>query len=394
MSKLQLSEKSILLHVSILFATAPMLAFAQQTNVISSGDLTVLSAALSSDTHSELDYENAIPMALPINYFPSSMSADADSLPKTSGSRSGSRGQDGAKVTHVPVESISSESAAEIAPSEFGTQNHPYSTSRVDTDPSKYKASRTYPYSPTGKLYFKIGASTYVCSASLVKPGVLVTAAHCVASFGASTFYSDFEFHPAKYNGTTLTGTWNADSVSVKTSYFNGTESCAVSGVVCPNDVATIKLAGRKSNTDYPGHTIGWYGYGWGFYSFSDTPMGLKGAHISQLGYPVSHDSGLKMQRNDSFGYKDTSLSNNVVIGSRMTGGSSGGPWLVNLGTKASGASLGSKAKFNVVVGVTSWGYVSSGPKQQGASPFTTSNIKTLVNYYCPKGAVDKHCVN
>ena len=33
-------------------------------------------------------------------------------------------------------------------------------------------------------LFFKIGSSTYVCSASLIKRGVVVTAAHCVANFG------------------------------------------------------------------------------------------------------------------------------------------------------------------------------------------------------------------
>jgi hypothetical protein len=32
---------------------------------------------------------------------------------------------------------------------------------------------------------------------------------------------------------------------------------------------------------------------------------------------------------------------------------------------------------------VTSWGYTSTSPKQQGASPFTSTNIVPLVNSAC-----------
>ena len=91
------------------------------------------------------------------------------------------------------------------------------------------------------------------------------------------------------------------------------------------------------------------------------------------------------MERNDSQGFVSTSLSNNTIIGSLMTGGSSGGPWLVNLGNppSLSGISFGSAASHNVVVGITSWGYTDTSIKQQGASPFTSNNIVSLVNTAC-----------
>jgi hypothetical protein len=38
---------------------------------------------------------------------------------------------------------------------------------------------------------------------------------------------------------------------------------------------------------------------------------------------------------------------------------------------------------FNIVVGVTSWGYTDSFTKQQGSSPFTSRNIKALVDVAC-----------
>lgn len=89
------------------------------------------------------------------------------------------------------------------------------------------------------------------------------------------------------------------------------------------------------------------------------------------------------MQRTDSQAFV-SSLAGNSVWGSGQTGGSSGGPEVANLGVVGSlSTPLGSEASANIVVGVTSWGYVSSAIKQQGASPFTSTNIVPLVNAAC-----------
>jgi len=101
----------------------------------------------------------------------------------------------------------------------------------------------------------------------------------------------------------------------------------------------------------YPGTRVGWYGYGWNGWGFNSSKQIL----INQLGYPVSHDSGLKMQRTDSQGFVDAEMSNNTVWGGRQTGGSSGGPELVNLGplaTLGGGVLPGSAYNRNIVVGV------------------------------------------
>ncbi len=98
------------------------------------------------------------------------------------------------------------------------------------------------------------------------------------------------------------------------------------------------------------------------------------------------------MQRTDSQGYVDGAAAGNTVWGSRQTGGSSGGPEVVNLGYVANlnGISVGSDANTNVVVGVTSWGYTDQVYKAQGASPFTSNNIVPLVNAAC--SAYPKAC--
>jgi hypothetical protein len=163
------------------------------------------------------------------------------------------------------------------------------------------------------------------------------------------------------------------------TSYYDGTDPCAAAGVICQDDMAVIVLSPQAGS--YAGNRTGWYGYGWNGYSYNPSALAL----IDQLGYPVALDSGVYMERNESQGFVSASNSNNTIIGSLMTGGSSGGPWLVNLGMPPTlnGTAFGTAASHNTVVGVTSWGYTNSAVKQQGASPFTSSNIVTLVNTVC-----------
>jgi V8-like Glu-specific endopeptidase len=269
---------------------------------------------------------------------------------------------------------------ADVEPSAYGTSLHPYTTARVSA--FKNLPTKFYPYRAAGKLFFKDGGSSYVCTGSLIKPGVVVTAAHCVCDFGSGAFYSDWEFVPAQYQDTAPYGMWTTVSATVMTSYLIGTETCAQPGVVCPNDVAVLVLQpkGPAGAKFYAGDNTGWLGYGWGGFGFTNQDLTL----VSQLGYPVSHDAGTIMQRTDSQGFVDAGQSNNTVWGSRQTGGSSGGPEIVNLGIRGQlNTPLGTDEDPNMVIGVTSWGYTDARVKQQGASPFTSGNIVPLVNAVC-----------
>lgn len=336
-----------------------------------------------------IDFANAIPMPLPKNPMKSSGFAP-EAAPQFTGAPGfspGGAGDGKQSPTLVPQSNFIEENSG-ISSQDFGTSQHPFSSARVDA--SGNQTSKFYPYSPTGKLYFNIGAATYVCSASLIRPGVIVTAAHCVADFGGS-WYSNWTFVPSLDGTKAPYGTWKTQDAWVMGSYLAGTESCAVAGVVCPNDVAVIRLAPKKNatlGTYYAGNRTGWYGYGWNGYGYTGA-FGGTVSHISQLGYPQAIDSGKIMQRNDSMGYVDAGLSSNLVIGSLLTGGSSGGPWLVNLGITPtlSGISFGSAPAYNIVTNVTSWGYTNPVYKQQGASTFTDGNIIPLVNAICPSTA-------
>ncbi|MXN75699.1 trypsin-like serine protease [Burkholderia sp. 4701] len=353
-------------------------ALAQQ--VKSHGGVTQITLPARSLQAAAIDFKNAKPMPLPRPVVaPPSM---LDSLLYNARPALGVPGfaQGGAgdgKLRPVQLVAPIDLSQTGVQPQEYGSSNQPYTTSQVNAYGNN--TQYYYPFRAAGKLFFNIGSATYLCSASLIKPGVVVTAAHCVANFGQRQFYSNWVFVPAYSNGAAPYGTWNGASATVMTSYYDGTDPCAVAGVVCQDDVAVIVLAPQGGS--YAGNSAGWYGYGWNGYSYNPSGVAL----IDQLGYPVALDSGVYMERNESQGFVSASNSNNTIIGSLMTGGSSGGPWLVNLGMPPalSGTGFGNAASHNVVVGVTSWGYTDTTVKQQGASPFTSGNIVTLVNTVC-----------
>jgi V8-like Glu-specific endopeptidase len=335
----------------------------------------------------DVDFVSAKPMPLPINESPEdttqSMVRALLSTPAL-GTPGYAPGAEGTGKTSPVFLGTPEAAESGVTSEDFGTNNHPFTTARADL--YGLNTNQVYPYRAAGKLFFKIGTSSFICSASLIKRGIVVTAAHCVANYGQKQFYSGWQFVPGYRNGSAPFGTWTANEVWIKTAYYNGTDACAVFGVVCPDDVAVIILKSTPSGA-YPGTAAGWFGY---WYGGGFTSNGLT--HITQLGYPGGLDNAADMERNDSQGYINSSDSNNTVIGSNMNGGSSGGPWIANFGLPSvlTGETNGSFSPPNVVVGVTSWGYTSTGPKEQGASPFTINNIQSLLTSAC--GATPAAC--
>ena len=364
-------------------------AAAQVRNV---GGFTVLSVPSTGGPQGNVDFVRAKTMKLPTSSAPTDQTpflvSSLISPPArgTSGSTAGSQGTGVMNHMFLGVPEAADEDGS--SPLAFGTTNHPFSTARADLDSGGVTATnRTYPYRAAGKLFFKIGVGSYICSAALIKRGIAVTAAHCVADYGKSQFYNSWQFIPGYRNGNAPFGTWTVNQVWVKTSYFNGTDGCFQFGVICPNDVAVLILNPSATGA-YAGASTGWLGYGWGNFGFAGSQT-----HITQLGYPSGLDNAKYMERNDSSGFTNVTYSNNTIIGSNMDGGSSGGPWVVNFGIPPvlTGETSGSAANPNIVVGVTSWGSISKGPKEQGASPFTSNNIVSLVNSAC--GAVPAACL-
>lgn len=289
-----------------------------------------------------------------------------------------------------------------VTPQAYGSSSTKwaYTVARVANSSNQTSTSITnspvsaQPYRSTGKLYARWGANWYVCTAALVKKGVLLTAAHCVHDYGQGTsgFANEVLWVPANStpNGGEF-GQYSAREIRIPTPYQNGTDTCTVPGVVCNNDIAAVVLETRNGihAGDYLG---GWYGYGWNGYSFvANSAMGRATvADITQLGYPVAFDYGYQMQRNASFGKfvsqraKNRKQLLNTQLGSPLTGGSSGGPWFVNFGTSPQitvAASFGLANERNIIVGVTSWGYSTVGVNIQGASWLGQNNEYPAAGY-------------
>lgn len=366
--------------ISLIGSTIAVGAGAQQVKTVGNVTHLVLPAQ-STEAARTIDFAHAQPMPLPNPGFAAPTREEsalfAPAAMGAPGHAAGGAGDGKRMAVQLAAPTSLGTQDSGVGSQEFGTSSQPFTTNRVDAlgDNTQFY----YAFRPAGKLFFNIGSATYVCSASLIKPGVVVTAAHCVANFGRQQFYGNWVFVPAYSNGYAPYGVWSAASAAVLSAYYSGTDPCAVSGIVCQDDVAVLMLTPQSGV--YAGNRAGWYGYGWNGYGFNGSAQAL----INQLGYPVALDGGALMERNDSQGYRATSFSNNTIIGSLMTGGSSGGPWDVNLGVapNLAGTGFGSAAARNTVVGVTSWGYTDTTVKQQGASPFTSSNIVPLVNYAC-----------
>jgi V8-like Glu-specific endopeptidase len=368
-------------------------ALAAQPGVKQNGAITSISFADAATqlAHDSMDYVNARPKALPIasNFSPETARAELigllSSVAGTPGKKPGFvRGQVGDGQEHPMFLGTPAKNSADdggVSPQEFGTSNLPFSTSRADGQTGT--TNKTYPFRASGKLFFNEGPNAFICSASLLAKGLVVTAAHCVADFGKNTFHTNYRFVPGYKSGSAPYGSWTAKAVYVLAAYANGTDSCAQSGVICKDDVALIVLNAQSGR--YPGTNTGFYSYGFDGYGFTSNKL----TEVTQIGYPACLDNGEIMERTDSQGATSASNSNNTLIGSLMCGGSSGGPWLVNFGRRPNltGTTSGTYPLSNTVIGTTSWGSTATGPKNQGAAPFLSTNIKALVTGACGANA-------
>lgn len=311
----------------------------------------------------------------------------------------------------------------------FGTAKMPYTTQRVmvtelgTPSDSKFNTPVTsYPFSATGKILATFpGGQGFICTGSLIGPGLLVTAAHCIHNFGQGDagFATDVKWQPSHFANAAGKaqkpyGTYSWKTAAIPSTYHDGTDTCEAgsAGVVCNNDIAIVILKPRDGQE--AGEALGWYGYGTNGFSYVQSPtLGNKTVvHITQLGYPKAFDKGFQMIRTDAVGFRyNVGQLRNTKMGSAQTGGSSGGPWLVNFGTPPDiklGEDAGEAANDNIVVGVTSWGFTDTVVNEQGSSFFGQNleypqtdvqnggwgagNLGFLVNFFCSDPAFAASC--
>ena len=249
-----------------------------------------------------------------------------------------------------------------------GTRNEHFSSSRL----VPLSADLSFPYRAIGKLFFtEPGQGNFVCSASVIKPRVVLTAGHCVhaGSGGVNGYFTNFLFVPAFRDGAAPFQSWSWAFVQTTPDWMTGG-----GGVPNAADYGMIETVDKviSGNTTKIGTVTGWLGY---------QLNSLIPNHAHLIGYPCNHDSCQKMHQVAAQSAVAVS-PNNVEYGSDMRGGSSGGPWVQNFGEPAVGQTGGINTGVNRVVGVTSWGYTNAALMGQGASIFD-NRFTTLLNAVC-----------
>jgi hypothetical protein len=183
-------------------------------------------------------------------------------------------------------------------------------------------------YNPAhGKVFFSDGAANYVCSGTALTSGnesVVWTAGHCVNE-GPGAFYTNWAFVPAYKDGARPYGTWTARTLLTTAAWGQGGDFSYDLGA------AVMNTSGGQTLTD----TVGSRGA-----AFNQA----AGQHYLAHGYPAAplFTGGRMFICEADLGTRDTSANPATMgIGCDMTGGSSGGGWVVG----------------NNVLSVNSYGY-------------------------------------
>jgi hypothetical protein len=188
--------------------------------------------------------------------------------------------------------------------------------------------STSNPNAQIGKLYFDTDPTSAFrwswCTGTAVNSGnksLVLTAGHCVYDVGNRRWYTNSFFVPGYENGARPLGAWTVRIQSATRNYFNTGASADDMAAVVVNRNAGVALVNRVG-----GHGI----------AFNQPVNQLR----TSFGYPITDSrwpgwtsSGEDLyycQGVNSY-FSSGAFAGQMLIGCRMTGGASGGPWLTNV---------------------------------------------------------------
>jgi V8-like Glu-specific endopeptidase len=196
--------------------------------------------------------------------------------------------------------------------------SYPFPFTRYYTDVQLYPG--VYPYISVGKIFFTQNGSNFVCSgASVASPAAtqaVWTAGHCLSD-GTSTFSTNVAFVPSYRNGFRPYGTFPAAFLVTTTQWHNNGDFT--------RDLGAFRV-GRNAAGQTLQSRVGSLGFAW------NQP---RVQHYNDFGYPAAAPFNGQWMTvcQASHAYDDITIAgagpDPFAIGCDMTGGSSGGPYIM-----------------------------------------------------------------
>jgi hypothetical protein len=209
---------------------------------------------------------------------------------------------------------------AQSAPQAFGTPptnplSGPYGPFQRQSMQGAYV---NFPLSVLGKLFFSIGASNFVCSATVIFRSTVATAGHCISN-GAGTFATNVQFCPSYNTGgiNPSRGCWAGISLTTSGNWHSNSDFDY--DYACIVTATTGTLLSSKI-----GNVTGWAGRTWNWVDAPEMAFGYPQA-APFAGNTIQQVAGVDWYNSD------TTPGGQVAkyMGNDMTGGSSGGGWFL-----------------------------------------------------------------
>ncbi len=189
-----------------------------------------------------------------------------------------------------------------------------------------------YPRSVLGKLFFtksaSAGGGNFVCSGTAVNRNLIITAGHCVSEGGSSVFHNTFLFCPSYYRGGPggtgaphpSRGCWATTFASTSSQWFDNEDYDRDYGCLVSAPTGSV-IAGRM------GDITGWAGI---TYNRGADEQVLSTGYPAAYTFPGYHIITTMAAEWYTRNVDTSHAALSKYIGNDMTGGSSGGGWLLN----------------------------------------------------------------
>ena len=181
----------------------------------------------------------------------------------------------------------------------------------------------TYPYCTVGKVFFRQNGGSWVASAASIGNNGIFTAGHVVHAGNnqAGGWSTNMVFVPAYKDGAAPFGQFTVRQLFTRTAWYqNGNPG----GLYEDMGAAILNpLNGRMLS-----QVVGWLGFAWNF---------NRNQVWTSLGYPQGPPfNGQRMFQDTAAYANDGTVPGSpkpIGIGCSMTGGCSGGPWVLGFGS-------------------------------------------------------------